>query len=458
MARRGTYLYKQGGSENRQIKLQYPKGSGLKTVRKSLGTPDKKQAEIIAAPMILEHKQWLYTYNLGLNVRKAAIRELGREATEDELNERFFRRLGMAGARIAHQHTPMLTVNNPDGTRTFATETEVFHIGSDGKVARTEENEKLFKIPYSVLKPDQARDLKAAVRTEAHLTKQDADRTILETWRQHRNVRPMVWAEAERAYGLFKELTNGVAFANATRDDGRKLVNHFLTEGKKSSTIEKLVGHLRAAVNLAIDENKLRFNPFSDIVPNLKDAEKRLPFSRHDMALIRGNLDKLRPEDRHLLTWLVHTGMRLSEPYQIEEEFEELNEEVSPDPVRYVIVGTKTDSSLRRVPIPDAVLPYLPAKIVGPLFTQATDEKEIAAEVAAASKRLNRFLRSIGIKDTRKVVHGFRHTAKDRLRAVRCPKEYQLGILGHDKKTVADDYGTGESVVILKEWIEKIGW
>ena len=40
--------------------------------------------------------------------------------------------------------------------------------------------------------------------------------------------------------------------------------------------------------------------------------------------------------------------------------------------MRYVIVGKKTEQSLRRVPLPAAVLPFLPKSIKGPLFAKST--------------------------------------------------------------------------------------
>ena len=99
--------------------------------------------------------------------------------------------------------------------------------------------------------------------------------------------------------------------------------------------------------------------------------------------------------------------MRLSEAFEIDGELKERG-------FRYVIVGKKTEQSLRRVPLPAAVLPYLPRAIKGPLFRGGAK---------AASKRLNRFLNETGIVDPRKVVHSLRHRAQDRLRAAGCPED-----------------------------------
>jgi integrase len=181
----------------------------------------------------------------------------------------------------------------------------------------------------------------------------------------------------------------------------------------------------------------------------VSDATVRLPLDEHDMALARARLDELDPEDRLLWLLLATTGMRLSEAFHIREEFQELGQ-------RYVIVGSKTDQSQRRVPLPEAALPYLPAKIRGPQFT---------SKPADTSKRLNRFLRRSGITspdpstgEERKVLHSLRHRAKDRLRAMGCPLDIQYELLGHEERTVAAGYGRGHPVATLRLWADRIGF
>jgi len=126
-----------------------------------------------------------------------------------------------------------------------------------------------------------------------------------------------------------------------------------------------------------------------------------------------------------------------------------LNSDETESGIHYVIVGHKTPQSKRRVAFPDSVLPFLPSAITGRLFE---------GNAPPASKRLNGFLRDIGITDTRKVLHSLRHPAKDRLRAARCDHKMQQWLLGHDEKTVSDGYGEGPPVTDLKEWIDKIGF
>ena len=271
------------------------------------------------------------------------------------------------------------------------------------------------------------------------------DDKVLETYIKHRKLSGYIEREARDVWMLFKTLTNNKPLKNCDRDDGRKLVTHFEERGLKSATIEKKIAWLNAAVNLAIREGRLRFNPFASIVPRVRDKTRRLPLADADMKAIKRNLTQLGVGDQLLVRLLASTGMRLSEAFEIDSEAKERG-------VRYVMVGKKTAQSLRRVPLPAAVLPHLPKSIVGPLFNRSKN----ADPSDAASKRLNRFLDDIGITDPRKVVHSFRHRAQDRLRAAECPEDIRWSILGHEEETVADSYGTGFSVPQLKKWIDKI--
>lgn len=96
----------------------------------------------------------------------------------------------------------------------------------------------------------------------------------------------------------------------------RLLVKRFQDDGNKRATIVKKVGWLRAAVQLAIDEDKegkLKFNPFSNVVPEGADELERKPLDESDMKVCRAKLDKLDDADALLFRILATTGMRLSE-------------------------------------------------------------------------------------------------------------------------------------------------
>jgi integrase len=399
------YLFLRNGSRNWQIKLQYPNGERLE---KSLGTPDRAQAEILALHHIQGHK-------LRLLEAKPSIHFTWQ-----------------------HRFAPGQEHITSDGERVVADERELIFLNDNGAIVRKEPNGE-FAIGLPPL-----REQKAFVRREEQRqrTATSPDDALIETYLKHKNVTGYYEREARAVWALYKQLNNSKPLKDASRDDGRKLVDYYEKQNLKSATIQKKIGWLTAAVNLAIHEAILKFNPFSSIVPERDDKQRRLPLSETDIRNVKQNLDRLDKSDKLLFGMLAATGMRLSEAFQIDDEMKEGG-------CRYIIVGRKTSQSLRRVPLPSAVLPLLPRKIEGRLFPGGPK---------AASKRLNRFLNDVGISDRRKVVHSLRHRAQDRLRAAGCPEDCRWAILGHEKETVAEGYGEGFPVPKLRKWIDKIGF
>ena len=420
-ARKTDYLFQRPGSSNWYIKLRPP---GEKRVEKSLGTGDKLQAEIIASPMIAEHKARILAARPRIETTWQHRLEPGREHAA------------------------------PDGAKIVATDKELIHIGHNGSILKIEPNGlpafQLVGAPLNIRTLTEAfitADFGDGPGERRGVAAKNADDAILETYLKHANVTGYYEREARATWSLFKTLCDK-PLKDASRDDGRKLVAHFEAQELKSATITKKIGWLTAAVNLAIKEGRLKFNPFSGVVPQRDDAERRLPLSDADIAEAKCKFDKLSDADALLFRVLATTGMRLSEAFQIDGEGVEGG-------VRFWIVGKKTDQSLRRVPVPAALLPHLPAKIKGKLFERIGTLKRTSD---AASKRLMRFLRDdCGITDSRKVIHSLRHRAKDRSRAAGCPLNVQYELFGHEEKTIAAGYGVGSPVPLLKKWIDKIG-
>ena len=411
--RKRDYLFLRPGSQYWRVRLQ----TDGRSVEKSLGTSDRAQAEVLALPYIAEHKTKLLA-------ARPRIEPIWR-----------------------HQYEPGREHATPDGGRIIATDNELIHLDAKGVITGRSVNggpghaifglERRLGLPVPVGEPMiEITDAKRPI-----LPTKNGDDAILETYLKHANVTGHFEREARNVWALYKTLTDSKPLRDASRDDGRKLVAHFEAGGLKSATIQKKVGWLTAAVNLAIKENKLKFNPFSSIIPKRDDKAKRLPLSEADMKEAKRNLRRLSDADQLLFRLLASTGMRLSEAFEIDSELKERG-------CRYVIVGKKTEQSERRVPLPARVLPCLPGIIKGPLFRN---------NAPAASKRLNRFFDDCGIADPRKVVHSLRHRAQDRLRAAGCPEDVRWALLGHEEKTVAASYGEGFPVPLLRKWIDKIG-
>jgi integrase len=342
----------------------------------------------------------------------------------------------------APQYEPGRIHHLADGRRLLATRDRLFYLGKSDEIIVEEPNGTAVSLSMPIT-PETKREVVEHKRANL---KPDADTVILRTWIEHRRIGSRVEADAWRTFQIFKRLTSGKQFSNATRGDGRTLAIHLFEKGNKSATVDKLVGHLRAAANLAIKERNLDFNPFADVVPRVKDGTKIRFLNDEEMKLVHENMDKLRPEDRLLVIWLATTGMRLSEPFQVQSDDVE-------EGIRFVTVGTKTESSLRELPIPEVVLSHLPSRISGPLFRETSPQA-----IAGASKRLNRFLDACGIVGRDKVVHSLRHRAVRKLRTVGCPEDIREAICGHDEITMNDHYGRGFPMTVLKPWVDRIGW
>ena len=87
-------------------------------------------------------------------------------------------------------------------------------------------------------------------------------------------------------------------------------------------------------------------------------------------------------------------------------------------------------------------------------FPQYTNETTCKA--THASNALAGWLRRIPLAHT---CHELRHTVKDQLRAVQCPKEISDAITGHGKKdtgdTYGEGYGSGSLLLVTSEWLSK---
>ena len=421
-ARHGSYLIQKPGSRNWYIQLR----TGSKRLERSLGTPDRAQADILAGPMITAHRFALLAAKPRLELEWVHDFEPGREHAA------------------------------PDGIgKIIATDKELIYIGHNGAILKTTDNggyaKRLINMPMGAVlvgdstpRPYPRRGSPVinldGLEREAAPKKNDDDQ-ILETYLSHANVTGYYAREARAVWSVFKTLHKPLK--ECDRNDGRKLVAYYESQGLKSASVKKKIGWIRSAVNLAIGEGKLKFNPFAGIVPKTDDAERRRPLDDADMVTCKDKLATLADADALLFRVLATTGMRLSEAFQIDGESIE-------DGARFVLIGTKTDQSLRRVPLPADLLSHLPVTIKGRLFTGATN---------AASKRLMEFLRDdCGITDPRKVLHSLRHRAQDRLRRAACPIDIRRELLGHDTVTVGESYGVGSPVPMLKEWIDRIGF
>ncbi|MDP6968862.1 MAG: hypothetical protein QGG88_07105 [Gammaproteobacteria bacterium] len=86
------------------------------------------------------------------------------------------------------------------------------------------------------------------------------------------------------------------------------------------------------------------------------------------------------------------------------------------------------------------------------LFPRYT--KTGTANANSASAALNKWLREHTPEGC--VVHSFRHSMRDRLRGVECPKDVVDQIGGWSVGSIGESYGSGYPLDVLLKWMNKI--
>jgi integrase len=242
-----------------------------------------------------------------------------------------------------------------------------------------------------------------------------------------------------------------------TPKDATKLRDHLLARGLKVESVKRCFAALRAIINLTTRENGLIYqNPFSNtFMPNLNDRRRRKPIPLSDVRKVQTLCRSLDDDLRWLLAILSDTGLRLAEAAGLSIEDIHLD-----GPIPYLDIQPhkwrplKTRSSERLVPLAGSALWGARRAVENQsdqfAFPRYTTEE--ACNAASASAALNKWMKSHVPEGC--VVHSFRHSMRDRLRAVECPPDIIDAIGGWSGKTIGQRYGDGYPIDVLHKWME----
>ena len=86
------------------------------------------------------------------------------------------------------------------------------------------------------------------------------------------------------------------------------------------------------------------------------------------------------------------------------------------------------------------------------LFPRYTDATQTNGNSASAS--LSKWLK--GVVGEEFTVHSFRHSLRDRLRAVECPVDIADQIGGWARSGIGEGYGQGDDLAVLAKWMQAI--
>ena len=242
----------------------------------------------------------------------------------------------------------------------------------------------------------------------------------------------------------------------ATADAGR-FRNYLFDRGMSSSSVKRVFSSVRAVINLAIREQGLSINNvFSGtFIPDDEAKIQRLPIPTDTLLNVQHECMQMDDEPRWLIALISDTGMRLSDACGLltsdiclDGEIPHIN--LTAHPWRRL----KTGSSLRQIPLVGTSLRA--AKQVVKKNHQFAFPKycsETKCNANSASAALNKWLKP-RVPDGC-VIHSFRHSLRDRLRAVECPADIIDAIGGWTTEGVGHQYGIGHSLSTKYMWISK---
>ena len=260
-----------------------------------------------------------------------------------------------------------------------------------------------------------------------------------------------------------KYLINAVGTKNLheySRSDALAFRDYLLSKGLVGSSVTRVFNTLISVVNFAISENALDLkNPFIGLYHDRNAGViKRLPIPLKTITEIQSKCIYIDDDMRWLIALLSDTGMRLGEAVGLLNSDIITNHEtphviIQPHPWRRL----KTASSSRKVPL--IGMAYWSAKRIlenntDNLHAFSRYNKSDLSNANSASSGLNKWMRNY--VDVGCSIHSFRHSMRDRLRAVDCPMDMIDQIGGWSTKSIGQKYGNGYNLKIIKKYLELI--
>ena len=243
-----------------------------------------------------------------------------------------------------------------------------------------------------------------------------------------------------------------------TRHDALAFRESLLDRNSSYATVKRNFECIRAVWNFAARENGINsVNPFANMnYGNGAAPVKRMPIPIEDIRKIQSLCFEMDDDIRWLIALLSDTGMRLAEACGLVKQDIHLDGEVP-----FIrLCGhqwrrLKTSGSQRDIPLVGASLWAAQRALENTepqfLFPRYCNEEGCKAD--HASNTLNKWLKEYVPR--RCVVHSFRHSMRDRFRAVGCPPEVIDQIGGWARVETGTKYGCGYTRDDISLWCLK---
>ncbi|OAN77104.1 integrase [Jannaschia sp. EhC01] len=271
--------------------------------------------------------------------------------------------------------------------------------------------------------------------------------------------RPVTFQRAaERSCGYVIDVCGDKDITSYTKSDANAFRDDLIKRGLAGSSITRVFGTVRSVINFAASEVGVEMtNPFGNVYYDRNaGVSSRAPLPIDAIRSIQGECRKLDDDLRWLIAMASDTGMRLAEVAGL------LKSDLKLDgPVPHIVVQEhpwrrlKTSGSARKVPLVGTAL-WAARRV-----HESVSDSDFAfprycspnkTNANSASAALNKWMKpQVPQKCT---MHSFRHSMRDRLRAVECPADIVDQIGGWETEGVGHSYGDGYPFEILFKWME----
>ena len=265
---------------------------------------------------------------------------------------------------------------------------------------------------------------------------------------------------AERSCNYLIGLSGNKPLAGYTRQDALQFRDWLVARGLTGSSITRNFSYLKAVINFALSEYALDIrNPFVGIYHDRNAGVLvRKPIPIEAIRNVQSECHAIDDDMRWLIALISDTGMRLAEGTGLlKQDLVELDADLPYVRVtKHAWRNLKTSSSERQIPLVGEAL-WAAKRIAeadnGSDFAFPRYNRTSQTAANSASAALNKWLKQY-VPDGC-TMHSFRHSMRDRLRAVQCPSDITDQIGGWTTDGVGQGYGSGYPLSVLRDWLEK---
>ena len=267
-------------------------------------------------------------------------------------------------------------------------------------------------------------------------------------------------AAAQRACSYLVDACGAKTLAEYTRADALSYRDYLIAKGLVGSSVSRVISSIRAVFNFAISEYALDLkNPFVGMYfDKSAGVSKRFPIPIDDIRKVQHLCRTLDDDLRWLVALISDTGMRLAEGAGLLKSDKILDADIphislKPHPWR----SLKTSVSQRSIPLVGTSLwagQRLSEAFADSPYAFPRYNKKDTTNSNSASAALNKWLHQYVREGC--TMHSFRHSMRDRLRAVECPSDVIDQIGGWATEGVGQGYGEGYSIEVCLKWVNKL--